>query len=148
MTTRLAEPIEAPEIVEKRQKLEDSDDSTEKSDSYDLQGPSKASSPDAKTEPDEDGFVSKLSEYEEMFKDRYTQNDVDYVNRVNQPLEPIVMPNWSAPRQFFRRNGNSNWRGNGNPRGNAGNFQRNWGQNQGHQSGRGYSRDYHSDRRR
>ncbi|CAD5207072.1 unnamed protein product [Bursaphelenchus okinawaensis] len=147
MTTRLAEPLETPEIVEKRQKTEESENS--KSYGADQQGTSKGNSPDEKTveaDPD-DGFVSKLAEYEEMFKDRYTENDPDYLYRVNQQLEPIVMPNWNPPRQFYRRNGN-NWRGNGNPRGGGrDNYQRNWDQNRGNHSGRGYGRDFH-DRRR
>ncbi|KAI6230446.1 hypothetical protein M3Y99_01063800 [Aphelenchoides fujianensis] len=66
--------------------------------------------------PTPPGFVSKLAEYEELFKDRYTGKDEEYMKRVNTPLEPIIIHPWPPQRDFGGRDnhrGHGHWRGGG-----------------------------------
>ncbi|KAI6222819.1 hypothetical protein M3Y95_00934100 [Aphelenchoides besseyi] len=84
---------------------------------------SKASSDEAKS-PTVDSqppaeFASKLDEYETLFKDRYTENDSEYMKRVNSQPEPIIVHPWPPKRDFHERSDRprqNHWRGGGDRR--------------------------------
>ena len=46
-----------------------------------------------------------LTKYEEMFKDRFTEKDTEYMETVNTPLpDPPCVTNWfTKPRRDFNR---------------------------------------------
>ncbi|KAI6202462.1 RNMT-activating mRNA cap methyltransferase subunit [Aphelenchoides besseyi] len=84
---------------------------------------SKAANEEAKSstidsQPSAD-FVSKLDEYEELFKDRYTENDSEYMKRVNSQPQPIIVHPWPPKRDFYERSDrqrHNHWRGGGGDR--------------------------------
>ncbi|XP_076082025.1 uncharacterized protein LOC143052808 isoform X1 [Mytilus galloprovincialis] len=79
-----------------------------------------AEEPSLDSSPSMTEIERKVQELEEMFKDRYTENDEDYMKTVSTPLpDPPCIKNWFVRQQrgnWNRGGGGGGYRGSGDRR--------------------------------
>ncbi|VDH97822.1 RNMT-activating mini protein [Mytilus galloprovincialis] len=79
-----------------------------------------ADEPSLDSSPSMTEIERKVQELEEMFKDRYTENDEDYMKTVSTPLpDPPCIKNWFVRQQrgnWNRGGGGGGYRGSGDRR--------------------------------